>query len=73
MDFYELLTETEAGMAHNPYAVKINGRWVPGGISIDFLNDHFGHLETAEEMIDATNSEGLKLYFDRLKKRGVLK
>lgn len=59
-------------MAHNPYAGKVDEEWVEGEISIDFLNINFGHLETAEEMKNATESEGLKLYFAWLRDKGIL-
>ena len=72
MNFYELLDEVFEGQTYNPYAGKINGEWVEGTISIDFLNDHFGHLKSAEEMKNATESEGLKLYFGYLKQKGIL-
>lgn len=72
MDFYELLDEVEEGFAYNPYAGKQNNEWIEGTISIDFLNKHFGHLETCQEMKNATESEGLRLYFDWLKQQGIL-
>lgn len=72
MDFYEMLDEVQ-GYAFNPFAGKVNGEWHEGEISIDFLNEHFGHLETSDEMINATESEGLKLYFAWLKDKGILK
>mgnify|MGYP001434130274 CR=1 FL=1 len=72
MDFYTILEEVREGEAFNPYAAKQNGKWLEGTVSIDFLNEHFGHLETAEEMKSATESEGLKLYFDFLKQKGIL-
>lgn len=73
MDFYTILTKIEDGFALNPYATKENDEWAEGLISIVFLNEHFGHLETAEEMKSATESEGLKLYFDWLKDKSILK
>ena len=73
MDFYELLDEVEEGLAYNPYAGKTeDGQWIEGYILIDFLNKHFSQFETAEEMKNATESEGLKLYFDWLKQKGIL-
>ncbi len=61
------------GETPQPFASKNkDGSWNEGHISIDFLNNHFGHLETAEEMVNATDSEGLKLYFDWLKQKGIL-
>ena len=73
MNFYEILAEKEEGYAHNPYAGKRqDGTWLAGSISLDFLNEHFSHLKTTEEMINATESEGLKLYFAWLKDKGIL-
>ena len=73
MDFYEVLEEIEEGFALTPHSAKLeNGEWVEGTISIDFLNEQFGHLETAEEMVNATESEGLKLYFAWLRDKGIL-
>jgi len=71
--FNILESELLDGRTHNPFAGKIkNGDWIEGTISIDFLNEHFSHLETAKEMINATESEGLKLYFEWLKEKGIL-
>lgn len=73
MDFYNILEEVEVGQAYNPFAGKTSDNvWLEGTVSIDFLNNNFGHLETAEEMKNATESEGLKLYFDWLKQKGIL-
>lgn len=73
MDFYTILEEVVPGQAANPYAEKdTNGEWVEGFISIDWLNQHFGQYTTAQEMIDATTSEGLKLYFAWLRDQGKL-
>lgn len=73
-DFYDFLEETEdPGQSINPYAGRTSdGVWIEGAISIDFLNKHFGHLETAEEMINATDVEALKLYFVWLRDNGIL-
>ena len=74
MNYYDILEEIEEGFAYNPYAAKTeNGTWLEGYISINFLNAHFSQFETAEEMKNATESEGLKLYFDWLKQKGILK
>lgn len=71
MPFSEMdLTENDGVV--NPYASYRDGEWREGETSIDFLNKNFGHLETAEEMKSATNSEGLKLFFDWLKEQGIL-
>lgn len=72
MDFYDILEEIRPGYAYNPYAAKVDGEWKEGGVSIDFLNEHFGQYETAEEMKNATTSEGLKLFFDWLVEQGKL-
>jgi len=73
MDFYEVLEEIEEGFAHTPYSAKLeNDEWVEGTISIDFLNEHFGQYSTANEMKNSTESEGLKLYFEWLKQKGIL-
>lgn len=73
MDFYYILEEVEEGHAYNPYAGRTKeGEWIEGYVSIDFLNEHFSQYETADEMIDATNSEGLKLYFAWLRDQGLL-
>ena len=72
-DFYAILTEVEPGQAYNPYAGKDSeGNWLEGYISIDFLNTNFGQYSTATEMKNATESEGLKLFFDWLVEQGKL-
>lgn len=74
MDFYKVLSQTEnEGETINPFAGKTSdGEWIEGTISIDFLNEHFSQYTTAEEMINATESEGLKLYFAWLRDEGIL-
>lgn len=72
MNFYTILEEVEKGQAYNLYAGKKDGEWIEGTISIDFLNNNFSQYETADEMIEATNSEGLKKYFQWLKDEGKL-
>jgi len=74
LDFYEIVKEdpNEKGYTFNPYAGKVNGEWLEGYTSIDFLNKQFGKYETAEQMINATESEGFKLYFTWLKEKGIL-
>ena len=72
MNFYEVLDDAEKGQAYNPYASTINGDWHEGTISIAFLNEHFSHLEAVDEMINATESESLKKYFQWLKDEGIL-
>jgi hypothetical protein len=58
--------------AKNPFAGKSGNEWVEGGTSVQFLNDNFGQYSTAQEMIDATEDEGLKMYFAWLKEQGTL-
>lgn len=75
MNFYTILIEVEEGhgQAHNPYAAKTqDGEWLEGTISIDFLNAHFGQYATTQAMIDATENEGLKLFFAWLRDEGKL-
>lgn len=73
IDFKKLLEVDEFGYAYNPYAGKNKkGEFVKGGTSTDFLNDNYGHLETVEDMINATDSEGLKLFFAWLRDKGIL-
>lgn len=75
MDFYKVVKvyELDKTQTTSPFSGKISGGdWEEGLISINYLNEHFGHLETAEEMINATESEGLKLYFAWLKEKGIL-
>jgi hypothetical protein len=56
----------------NPFAGKSGNEWIEGGTSVQFLNDNFGQYSTAQEMIDATEDEGLKMYFAWLKEQGIL-
>ena len=75
MDFYNIVKEEDIlkGYSKNPYsAKKTNGEWLKGFISIDFLNEHFSQFETVGEMKKATESEGLKMYFDWLKEQSIL-
>jgi len=75
LNFYDVLdelNEENKGMAVNPYAYKKEGKWYEGFISIDYLNKNYGQYSTAEEMINATESEGLKLYFAWLRDKGIL-
>lgn len=73
VDFYNILTEMEKGIAKNPYAGKDeNGNWLSGYVSIDFLNQNFSQFSTATEMKNATTSEGLKLFFDELASQGLI-
>jgi hypothetical protein len=75
IDFHSFLEEMPfegSGQAYNPYAAKWNGEWLEGTISIDFLDDNFGQYGTANEMKNATSSEGLKSYFDYLVEQGKI-
>lgn len=73
MNFHDILEEIDFRMSFNPYAGRTKeGEWIEGLVSIDFLNEHFSQYETAEEMKDATESEGLKLYFAWLRDEGIL-
>ena len=56
----------------NPYAGKSNNKWIEGIISAEFLDYNFGQYETATEMKNATESEGLKKFFDYLVEEGKL-
>jgi hypothetical protein len=70
MDFYDILGD----FIKNPFAARTeDGEWIEGTISIPFLNANFSQYETAEEMINATDAEGLKLYFAWLRdEKGLL-
>lgn len=48
------------------------GEWLSGVVSVDWLQEHFGQYETAAEMKAATESEGLRLYFDWLAAQGLI-
>ena len=76
MDFFKLLKESDEdeGKSINPFSGKSHdGRWVEGMVDISSLNDKFGEFDSIHEMISATESEGLKLYFQWLKDKGILK
>jgi hypothetical protein len=72
-DFKKILEEVSEGQAYNPYAGQdVDGSWIEGTISIDFLNNNFGQYDTSKEMKNATESEGLNLYFDWLVEQGKI-
>lgn len=72
-NFSAILTDVGEGEAYNPYAGKTEeGEWIEGTTSIEFLNNIFGKYDKAAEMIAATTSEGLKLFFAWLKEQGKL-
>ena len=57
----------------NPYAAYApDGEWLPGYISVEFLQSNFGQYATASEMQAATDSEGLKLFFGWLADQGQI-
>jgi hypothetical protein len=62
----------EDGQTNTPFAGMIDGQWVGGTMDVEFLQDNFGQYSTAQEMIDATGSAGLKLFFGWLKDQGIL-
>lgn len=70
-NFNEILKVFD-GESKNPFSAKKDGNWIKGAISINFLSEHFSQYPTAEEMINATESEGLKLYFAWLRDEGIL-
>lgn len=72
MDFYDILEETVEDMSYNPYAARVDDEWIQGEININFLNQNFGKYETATEMKNATESDGLKLFFEYLVEEGKL-
>lgn len=59
--------QVEEGMILNPFAGLIDGQWLTGVTSVGFLQDNFGHCKNLDECIQATESEGLKLFFEYLK------
>lgn len=66
MDFTKYINEH--GDIINPYAGKASdGEWLEGVTSVDFLQSNFGHYTTLDECIEATESVGLKLFFEHLK------
>ena len=53
---------------YNPFGARLeNGEWAGGYVSIEFLQTYFEHCKTLDECIQATESEGLKLFFEHLK------
>lgn len=72
-NFSEILEDVGEGQAYNPFAGKTeDGEWLEGTVSIEFLNTLFSQYSTAAQMIAATTSEGLKLFFGWLKDNGVI-
>lgn len=66
-DFFDIVDDDYHGMTINPFAGKnVEGEWISGFTSIEFLNDHFGKFKTATEMKRATNSEELRMFFNWL-------
>jgi len=72
MTNFEELLEYSNSETYCPYAGKINNEWVEGTISVNYLQENFGQFSTAMEMKNATNSEGLKLFFDYLVSEGKI-
>ena len=63
-----MFTQYKGTSIPNPYAARTeSGEWVEGTISGDFLQQHYGHCKDLDECINATESEGLKLFFEYLK------
>ena len=61
------------GMCYTPFgAKKENGEWIGGYYETKYLDDNFGQYSSAKEMIDATDSKGLKLFFEWLREQGIL-
>lgn len=65
MDF--LVYAGEEGKIVNPCGAKFDGKWLTGTIDVSWLREHFGYCESLDECIQATESEGLKLFFEHLK------
>ena len=59
--------QVDEGQIYNPYAGKAEDGWLAGTTSSTFLQEYFGHCKTLDECIEATESEGLKLFFEYLK------
>ena len=72
MDFFSILEDIGDGHAINPFAAMQDDEWIPGFISIEFLNTNFGSFSTAQGMIEATESEGLQEFFKKLRAEGKL-
>jgi hypothetical protein len=70
MDFSKIANEENE--IENPYAGQVSGDWIDGIINANFLNTNFGEYNTATEMKNATDSEGLKKFFDYLVEQGEL-
>jgi hypothetical protein len=70
MDF--TIIANEENKIENPFAGKLNDEWLTGTINANFLNSNFGEYNTATEMKNATDSEGLKKFFDYLVEQGEL-
>ena len=62
-----MFTQFKGLELYNPYAGKKDGVWLEGTISVEFLQENFGQYKTLDECIQATESEGLKLFFEHLK------
>ena len=70
--FEEVVDVFEENYTYNPYGSKTEGEWSGGYTSIDYLNSHFGKYGSADDMINSTNIEGLKLFFGWLADNGKI-
>ena len=68
MDFVTLAKGAGAEEMPNAFAARTaEGEWLPGFISVEFLQHNFGSCATLDECIAATNSQGLRRFFESLK------
>lgn len=70
MDFISI--SNDQGMINNPFSAKCDNEWIAGQINAEFLQTNFGQFNTATEMKNATESEGLKLFFSYLAEQGKI-
>ena len=60
------------GYVYNPYAAKVNGEWVEGETSLNYLIRKYGEFKTVDELITNAESDGFKKFFEYLKNKGIL-
>ncbi len=60
------------GYVYNPYAARVNGVWVEGETSLEYLIQKYGEFQSVDELIDNAESEGFKRFFKYLKNEGIL-
>ena len=60
------------GYVYNPYAGKVNGKYLDGSTSLDYLIREYGHCKSIDEAIENAESEGFKKFFMYLKEKGIL-